>query len=90
MKELSGKNPDGTNRMYRLGHFFFVINPEFFGGLDVFKKTAGDICRTLRASKRHRVQRESTLPERKNGWRGRRGKTKECLSERRSRKNSPD
>lgn len=52
MKELSGKNPDGTNRMYRLGHFFFVINPEFFGGLDVFKKTAGDICRTLRASKK--------------------------------------
>ena len=52
MKELSGKNPDGTNRMYRLGHFFFVINPEFFGGLDVFKKTAGDICRTLRESKK--------------------------------------
>ena len=50
MKELSGKNPDGTNRMYRLGHFFFVINPEFFMGLDVFKKTAGDICRGLRAS----------------------------------------
>ena len=52
MKELSGKNPDGTNRMYRLGHFFFVINPEFFGGLDVFKKTAGDICRTLRESRK--------------------------------------
>ena len=52
MKELSGKNPDGSNRMYRLGHFFFVINPEFFGGLDTFKKTAGDICRTLRASKK--------------------------------------
>ena len=52
MKELSGKNPDGTNRMYRLGHFFFVINPEFFGGLDVFKKTAGDICRPLRESRK--------------------------------------
>ena len=52
MKELSGKNPDGSNRMYRLGHFFFVINPEFFMGLDTFKKTAGDICRGLRASEK--------------------------------------
>ncbi len=52
MRELNGKNPDGTGRMYRLGHFFFVINPEFFGGLETFKKTAGDICRTLRSSKK--------------------------------------
>ena len=52
MKELSGKNPDGTNRMYRLGHFFFVINPEFFGGLDTFRETAGSICRGLRASEK--------------------------------------
>ena len=51
MKELSGKNPDGSNRMYHLGHFFFVINPEFFMGLETFRKTAGDICRGLRASK---------------------------------------
>lgn len=52
MKELSGKAPDGSNRFYRLGHFFFVINPEFFMGLDTFKKTAGDICRGLRASEK--------------------------------------
>lgn len=52
MKELTGKNPDGSNRMYRLGHFFFVINPEFFMGLDTFKKTAGGICRGLRASEK--------------------------------------
>lgn len=52
LKELTGKNPDGSNRMYRLGHFFFVINPEFFMGLDTFKKTAGGICRDLRASKK--------------------------------------
>ena len=52
MQALSGKNPDGSNRMYHLGHFFFVINPEFFMGLDVFKKTAGEICRQLRASKK--------------------------------------
>ena len=36
--------------MYRLGHFFFVINPEFFMGLDTFRNTSGDILRTLRAS----------------------------------------
>lgn len=52
MKELSGKDENGNNRMYRLGHFFFVINPEFFMGLDTFKKTAGDICRGLRESKK--------------------------------------
>lgn len=52
MKELSGKNPDGSNKFYRLGHFFFVINPEFFMGLETFEKTAGDICRGLRASKK--------------------------------------
>ena len=52
MKALSGKNPDGSNRLYRLGHFFFVINPEFFMGLDTFKKTSGSICRELRASEK--------------------------------------
>ena len=49
-KALSGKDADGNNCMYRLGHFFFVINPEFFMGLDTFKSTSGDICRTLRNS----------------------------------------
>ena len=49
-KALSGKDADGNNCMYRLGHFFFVINPEFFAGVDTFKKTSGDICRALRAS----------------------------------------
>lgn len=52
MKDLSGKAPDGSNQMYRLGHFFFVINPEFFMGLDTFRKTAGGICRGLRASEK--------------------------------------
>lgn len=52
MKELSGKNPDGSNKMYRLGHFFFVINPEFFMGLDTFKATSGEICRQLRDSEK--------------------------------------
>ncbi len=52
MKALSGKDADGKNAFYHLGHFFFVINPEFFMGLDTFKKTAGDICRGLRASEK--------------------------------------
>ena len=52
MKELSGKNPDGSNKLYRLGHFFFVINPEFFMGLDTFKTTTGNILRGLRASEK--------------------------------------
>ncbi|MBR3385007.1 MAG: Ldh family oxidoreductase [Atopobiaceae bacterium] len=52
MKELTGKNPDGSNKMFRLGHFFFVINPEFFMGLDTFKKTTGGILRELRASEK--------------------------------------
>ena len=50
MKALSGKDENGNNAMYHLGHFFFVINPAFFMGVDTFKKTAGDICRGLRNS----------------------------------------
>lgn len=52
MKALSGVDEEGKPRMYHLGHFFFVINPEFFMGLETFKKTAGDICRGLRASEK--------------------------------------
>lgn len=52
MKDLNGVDENGNPQMYRLGHFFFVINPEFFMGLDTFKKTAGDICRGLRSSKK--------------------------------------
>lgn len=52
MKDLTNKNPDGTKRPYHLGHFFLVINPEFFMGLDTFKKTAGDVLRGLRNSQK--------------------------------------
>ena len=52
MKDLDGKNEDGSIRPYHLGHFFIAINPEFFMGLDTFKKTAGDILRGLRASQK--------------------------------------
>ena len=49
-KALNGKDADGNPQMYRLGHFFIVINPEFFMGLDTFKHTTGDILRALRGS----------------------------------------
>ncbi len=52
MKALSGVDEAGNRQMYHLGHFFFVVDPEAFMGLDTFKKTAGDICRALRASKK--------------------------------------
>lgn len=52
MKALNGKDAEGRNQMYHLGHFFFVINPEFFMGTDTFKKTAGEICRGLRESRK--------------------------------------
>ena len=50
MKALNGKDADGNPEMYHLGHFFFVINPEFFMGLDTFKTTSGEILRGLRNS----------------------------------------
>lgn len=50
MKALNGKDEEGNLQMFHLGHFFFVINPEFFMGLDTFKQTAGGICRGLRNS----------------------------------------
>ena len=52
MKALTGVGEDGKPQMYHLGHFFFVVDPEAFMGRETFKKTAGDICRALRASKK--------------------------------------
>ena len=49
-KALTGKNAAGENDFYRLGHFFFVINPAFFMGLETFQHTSGDILRALRSS----------------------------------------
>ena len=50
LKTLNGIGANGEKLPYHLGHWFLVINPEFFEGLDVFKKTCGDILRELRAS----------------------------------------
>ena len=52
MKSLTGVSEDGSPQMYHLGHFFFVVDPDAFCGRDIFRKTAGDICRALRASEK--------------------------------------
>ena len=52
MQALTGKDENGAKQPYHLGHFFIAINPEFFMGEDAFRKTAGDILRGLRASRK--------------------------------------
>lgn len=52
MKMLSGRDESGNLRPYHLGHFFIAIDTEAFMGLEQFKKTAGDILRELRKSKK--------------------------------------
>ncbi|MBQ3108935.1 MAG: Ldh family oxidoreductase [Clostridia bacterium] len=51
MRMLTGLR-DGEKVPFHLGHFFLAIDTEAFMGLDAFKKTAGDILRELRASKK--------------------------------------
>lgn len=51
LKMLTGINEAGEKVPYHLGHFFIAIDTEAFMGLESFKKTAGDILRSLRASK---------------------------------------
>ncbi len=46
---LTGKR-DGKLVPYHLGHFFIAIDTNAFMGEAEFRKTAGDICRALRAS----------------------------------------
>ncbi len=52
MKDLTNKDENGDMRPYHLGHFFIVIDPEFFMGRETFRKTTGNILRELRASKK--------------------------------------
>ncbi len=56
LRDLKDKDEEGNKRPYHLGHFFIVINPEFFMGEQVLRERAGDICRTLRSSKKARNQ----------------------------------
>lgn len=51
LKMLTGVK-GGRKVPYGLGHFFLVIDPEAFLGLDSFKKTCGDILRALRDSRK--------------------------------------
>ena len=52
MKMLTGIGENGEKKPYPLGHFFMAIDTEAFMGAESFKKTAGDILRELRASKK--------------------------------------
>lgn len=52
LKALTGMGENGEKRPYHLGHFFIVINPEFFMGEEEFRKTTGEILRQLRASEK--------------------------------------
>lgn len=51
MKMLMGLK-DGKKAPYHLGHFFLAIDIEAFMGLRSFRKTAGNILRELRASRK--------------------------------------
>jgi LDH2 family malate/lactate/ureidoglycolate dehydrogenase len=52
LKMLSGLAEDGSPRPYGLGRFFMAIDIEHFCDLNDFKKTAGDILRSLRNSQK--------------------------------------
>lgn len=52
LKMLSGFDSEGKKIPYHLGHFFLAIDTEAFVGADSFRKTAGEILRELRASKK--------------------------------------
>jgi LDH2 family malate/lactate/ureidoglycolate dehydrogenase len=49
LRDTLGIEEDGQKRL-KVGHFFLVINPENFIGIDSFKSTAGNIMRDLRES----------------------------------------
>ncbi len=52
LKALNSLDENGNTKPILLGHFFLVLKIESFIELDKFKKTAGDICRSLRNSKK--------------------------------------
>ncbi|MDR1117134.1 MAG: Ldh family oxidoreductase [Oscillospiraceae bacterium] len=51
LKMLTGLE-NGVQKPYGLGHFFIAIDCGAFMGIDEFRRTAGEICRELRASKK--------------------------------------
>ncbi len=56
LKALSGFDTEGNKKPYGLGHFFIAIDISAFTEVENFKKTAGEICRELRASKKAKGQ----------------------------------
>jgi LDH2 family malate/lactate/ureidoglycolate dehydrogenase len=51
LRDTLGIEEDGQKRL-KVGHFFLVINTNFFIGLDKFKRTAGNIMRGLRSARK--------------------------------------
>ncbi len=51
-KDLDGKDENGNIRPYHLGHFFVAIDTDHFLGEELTRKKTGDICRSIRASKK--------------------------------------
>ena len=52
LKMLNGKDSDGKDIPYPLGHFFIAINPDFFMGKKVFKAVTTEILHQLRNSRK--------------------------------------
>ena len=46
------KDKNGNIRPYQLGHWFIAIDTDHFMGEDVARRKAGEICRSMRASKK--------------------------------------
>lgn len=51
-KALDGKDEDGNIRPYHLGHFFIAIDTNHFLGEELVRSKAGEILRSVRASKK--------------------------------------
>lgn len=51
-KDLNGKDADGNLKPYQLGHFFIAIDTNHFLGEELVRAKAGEICRSMRASKK--------------------------------------
>ncbi|MDD6021971.1 MAG: Ldh family oxidoreductase [Acutalibacteraceae bacterium] len=51
-KALNGKDADGNKVPYHLGHFFIAIDTDHFVGEELTRKKAGEIIRSVRASKK--------------------------------------
>ncbi len=51
-KDLDGKDENGNKRPYHLGHFFIAIDTDHFLGEELCRKKAGEIIRSVRASKK--------------------------------------